>query len=275
MWRDKLSFVGKRAIVTGGASGMGAAAVSTLCEQGAEVHVFDIKPPEPGGVSYQQVDMRDEASIDAAMIECDGPIDVLLNCAGMPQTFPDRDVVACNIAGLRHLTERVTRLMGPGGSVVSVSSAAAFRWERNKDLLTQLLETRTMSAALDWFDHQPDLGDPYVFSKMAVNMYTVRRAPQLAALGIRMNAISPGNTITAMTEDFIRVAGQDVLDAYSSVIGYPATPQHQADVMVFLASELASYVTGVVLNVDGGFLAAYATRQLPRARQAATSPAEE
>lgn len=266
MWNTRASFEGKHVIVTGGASGMGAATAATLVGLGAAVTVFDVRSPESTSVAYRNVDLRSKESIDKVVDSLDGPADVLVNCAGMPQTFPYRDVLACNIAGLRHLTESLIPAMPAGSSIVNVSSIAGSQWRKFRDVLTPLLDTKGMDEALAWIDDHPDLGDPYVVSKMAVNLYTVQRAPQVAESGIRMNAICPGNTTTAMSADFEKVSAAGVLDRMSSIAGRPATPQDQADVLVFLASDLAGYVNGVLLDVDGGFGAAVETRQLGRPR---------
>ncbi|MCU1397122.1 MAG: family oxidoreductase [Acidimicrobiales bacterium] len=267
MWLEKFDFEGRLVIVTGGASGMGSACASTLSELGADVHVLDVQEPATTVGSYHRVDLRDEHSIDAAVSAIgSGTVHALFNCAGMPQTFPYADVLACNIAGLRHLTESIVPLMTVGSSIVNVTSAAAFRWEPQTEVLNEMLDTPTMAAAIDWFGDHPDLGDPYVFSKMALSLYTLRRAPQLAPLGIRMNAVAPANTITGMTDHFVEAVGQKTLEIYERTIGYPSTPQQQADVMVFLASAAASYIAGVILHVDGGFLAAATTRQLKSKR---------
>ncbi|NMN96719.1 coniferyl-alcohol dehydrogenase [Antrihabitans stalactiti] len=264
MWSVKARFDGRRAVVTGGASGMGAAAAEALVGLGAAVTVLDVKPPTSSTVEYRQVDLRSRASIDDVVGSLDEPTDTLINCAGMPQTFPYRDVLACNIAGLRHLTESLIPTMPAGSSVVNVSSIAGRQWRKFRDALSPLLATEGMDEALDWIDAHPDLGDPYVASKMAVNLYTLNRAPQVAAAGIRINAICPGNTTTAMSADFEKVSAAGVLDQMSSVAGRSATPEDQADVIVFLASDLARYVNGVLLDVDGGFCAAAETRQLAR-----------
>src|SRR5258708_40007768 len=99
-WLEQFDFSGRRAIVTGGSSGMGAATASILEELGAEVHVLDVAATHASGVFYHRADLRDRASIDSAVAECGDTIDVLINCAGMPQTQPALDVIACNIAGL-------------------------------------------------------------------------------------------------------------------------------------------------------------------------------
>ncbi|WP_187368733.1 coniferyl-alcohol dehydrogenase [Baekduia soli] len=264
MWLDQLNFTGRRAVVTGGASGMGAAAVATLRELGADVEVVDVRDDVPGGVRAHIADLRDPASIDAAVARIGDGVDVLVNAAGMPQTAGYRDVLACNLAGLRHLTESLVPGMPRGAAIVNISSIAGLPWSKHAETLGELLDTPTMDDALDWIDGHPDLGDPYVWSKMALNLYTLRRAPQLVEPGIRMNAVCPGNTTTPMSEAFIAHSGAEVIERISSVAGVPATPQQQADAIVFLASDLASYVTGALLNVDGGFAAAAQTRQLAR-----------
>jgi NAD(P)-dependent dehydrogenase (short-subunit alcohol dehydrogenase family) len=150
----------------------------------------------------------------------------------------------------------------PGNTATAMTSE--FEAFAGAEVLSDLLDTADMSEALDWIDAHPDLGDPYIFSKMAINLYTIRRAPTLAQAGLRMNAICPGNTATAMTSEFEAFAGAEVLAQISSVAGRPAEPQQQADVLVFLASDLASYVNGALLDVDGGYAAAMTTSRLAR-----------
>jgi NAD(P)-dependent dehydrogenase (short-subunit alcohol dehydrogenase family) len=115
-----------------------------------------------------------------------------------------------------------------------------------------------------WLDAHPEIPDAYVFSKMALNLYTLRRAPAMARRGVRINAVCPGNTITPMTGEFIKRFGEETLSRFSATAGTSATPEQQAAVIVFLASPLASYINGVLLEVDGGFSAAAETRQLAR-----------
>jgi len=261
-WSTRSSFAGRNVVVTGGSSGMGAAAVSTLLELGAAVDVLDIRPGTDSGARYHEVDLRDEASIDAAISVLPGRVDALINCAGMPQTFPYRDVIACNVVGLRHLTEALFPRMSAGSAIVNTSSIAGRKWRHALEQSAELLDIADMPIALKWIDEHPDLGDPYIWSKMAVNAYTVRRAPQLAPLGIRMNAVCPGNTTTAMTEKFVEAAGEDAMNLLSRVAGKPAVPQQMSDVMVFLASGLSTYMNGALVDVDGGFSAAAETRQL-------------
>jgi NAD(P)-dependent dehydrogenase (short-subunit alcohol dehydrogenase family) len=241
---------------------MGEAVVSTLLELGARVDVLDIRDGSQEGAAYHAVNLCDQASIDRVVGKLIGDVDALVNCAGMPQTFPYRDVLACNVVGLRHLTESLIPKMHAGGAIANTSSIAGRKWRKALEQTSELLDTPDMTAALAWIDDHPDVGDPYIWSKMAVNAYTVRRGPQLAKLGIRMNAVCPGNTSTAMTREFVTAAGQDAMDILSKVAGAPAVPQQMADVLVFLVSGLSTYMNGALVDVDGGFGAAAETRQL-------------
>ena len=110
---DVLGYQGKRVIVSGCFSGMGEATARLLGELGAEVHGFDYKQATVPLASFNQVDLRDPASIEAGVAAVGGKIDALFNCAGLPQSFPPLDVMKVNFIGLRHLTETVLPLMGP------------------------------------------------------------------------------------------------------------------------------------------------------------------
>src|SRR4026209_1790386 len=102
---DVLQYEGKRVIVTGAASGMGAATAQILVDLGAEVHAIDIKKPEGTGLArLSQCDLRDPAQIDETIAKIGKIVNALFNCAGLPNTFPDLDVMLVNFCGLRHLT---------------------------------------------------------------------------------------------------------------------------------------------------------------------------
>lgn len=86
------------------------------------MHGIDYKESRLDLASFNQVDLRDPAAIDAAIARIGGKVDALFNCAGLPQTAPALDVMRVNYAGTRRVTERVLPLMSAGGAVASISS---------------------------------------------------------------------------------------------------------------------------------------------------------
>ena len=117
---DVLGYEGKKVLVTGAASGMGAATASILSELGAEVHGLDIQDGYGSLDYFHRGDRGDPEAIDAVGEAVGGPIDSLFNCAGLPTTAPDRQVMLVNFCGHRHLTELVIPLMVPGLSLIYI-----------------------------------------------------------------------------------------------------------------------------------------------------------
>src|SRR3974390_2529921 len=101
-----LGYEKKRVIISGCFSGMGEATARLLLELGAEVHGLDYKDCKLPLASFTHVDLREPASIEAAVAKIGGKVDALFNCAGLPQTFPPVEVMKVNIIGTRHLTDQ-------------------------------------------------------------------------------------------------------------------------------------------------------------------------
>lgn len=259
-------FDGKTAVVTGAASGLGREAARLLVDAGARVVGFDVRPIDLDGITARVVDMGDPRSIDAAVAGLDAPVDVLCNIAGLPQTKPAADVLRVNFLGLRHLTETLVPRMGPGATVTSVASNAGNGWPSRRPLLEEVLATPDFAAGERWLaQHLADQGDPYVFSKELVQLYTLRRSHTLyREHGVRMNCVSPGEMSTAMMAEFRRAMTDKIIDAVAqaSTLGRMATPDEVAPAVTFLASEQARFCCGAIFDVDGGWTAVTLTDQV-------------
>jgi len=242
---------------------MGEATSKLLLELGAQVHGLDYKESKLGLASFSLLDLRDAASIDAAVAKLPGKVDALFNCAGLPQTFPPLDVMKVNYIGTRRLTERVISRMTSGAAIVSVASTASLGWSRRVPILTELLRIDNFEGAVKWCeDNSKSVNEGYSLSKEAVVLWTMITGTLLIKRGIRINCTVPGPTQTPMMAAFESASKPSVLEAATQPINRRSTPEEQAGPLVFLNSPIASYVNGVVLPVDGGFMGGIASGQI-------------
>lgn len=256
-------FTGKRVIVSGCFSGMGAATAEELVKLGAEVHGFDFKQSEVPMASFTEVDLREPASIDAAVAKIGGPVDALFNCAGLAHTYPALDLMKVNFIGLRHLTEAVLPLMKEGGSITSISSNGGLGWTQRMPVLMEFIAQPDYASAVAWCEaHTDTVFEGYAFSKEAVIAWTMLRCFDLVKRGIRINCIMPGPTQTPMMDDIEKVTSKAVLDTAAQPSGKRATPVQQAYPLIFLGSDAAGYISGQALSVDMGFMGSMMTGQL-------------
>jgi len=233
-----LSFEGKRALVTGAGSGIGAAVARRLAADGAEVIVADLTPEAVAaelGARAVVLDVRHEAEIEFAMAD----LDVLVNCAGIgsttnaPETTLEvwENVFAVNARGTFLCCKYAIPGMAArgGGSIVNIASVAGLVGLRNR-------------AA-------------YCASKGAVISLTRALAVDHVADGIRVNAVAPGTVDSPWVRRLVEDVGES-LDALRArqPLGRLGTPEEIADAVVYLAG--AEFVTGSVLVIDGGLTAA-------------------
>jgi NAD(P)-dependent dehydrogenase (short-subunit alcohol dehydrogenase family) len=261
LWR----YDGRRAVVTGCASGIGAHVVRQLTELGADVVGLDKRPPSVDVAEFHALDLTDPASIDRVVASIGHDIDALFNIAGVSSGIGDPLlVVTINFLGLRHVTDAVLEKMPTGSSIVSVSSLAAAKYREHQQVIGGLLNTRTMSEGIEWCHRHPDaLADGgYRLSKEAIILYTMRYTAALGARGIRINCTGPGVTETPILDQLRAAYGQGYLDDIPKPLGRVADPAEQAAVLVFLNSQAASYISGQVLWVDGGNIGAAIAREL-------------
>ena len=261
-WR----YDGRRVVVTGCASGIGMQTVGQLSDLGAEVIGLDRRRPEVGLDQFHDVDLADPTSIDRISAAIGDGVDGLFNVAGVSSGAGNpRYVVSVNFLGLRHLTAALVPKMRPGSAIVNVSSLAARDYRRDAAAVTGLAATRTVAEGLAWCDDHPkDMADggSYRVAKGAVIFYTQSQAETLAKQGIRINCTCPGVTDTPILRDTERAFGRDYIDQIPKPLGRVARASEQAAVLLFLNSPAASYLTGEVLWVDGGFASSLRAREL-------------
>ncbi len=265
LWR----YDGRRVVVTGCASGIGAQVVRQLSELGADVVGLDKRTPALDIAEFHEVDLADPGSIDRAVAALGSAVDSLFNIAGVSSGIGDPLlVVTINFLGLRHVTESVIAKMGAGSSIVSVSSLAASAYREHGEAVAGLLKTQSMPEGIDWCRRHPEaLADGgYRLSKEAIILYTMRNTAALGARGIRINCTGPGVTETPILDQLRSAYGQEYLDEIRMPLGRVAQPAEQAAVLLFLNSQAASYISGQVLWVDGGNVGARIADELEEGR---------
>ena len=245
----QITLKGKNILITGGVRGIGRAMTTSLAASGAQVFATYVSNNAAAqdfigslrsqGLSAHafKMDVRDAKQVEdvVSLLETEyGKIDVLLNNAGIVKDdlilgMEDsawNDVLATNLSGNFHVTRAVARNMvrKRSGNIINISSIAASR---------------------------PGRGQVnYAATKGGVETMTKALAVELAPRNIRVNCIAPGVITTEMSQDVRDAAGNQILE--NILLKRFGTPEDIANLAVFLASDLSSYITGEVIHIDGG-----------------------
>jgi NAD(P)-dependent dehydrogenase (short-subunit alcohol dehydrogenase family) len=170
--------------------------------------------------------------------------------------FSDVDTMLVNFVGLRHLSESLAEHMKPGAAIASVSSVAGLGYQRHLAQLKPLLASG-FDEALRFCKEHPEIANGYPAAKECVVAWTLLRAKDLGAKGIRINCTCPGITETPMLAHFDALVGLDWMQEHlQGFLGRNSRPDEQAWALAFLNSDAASFVSGANLFVDAGYAGA-------------------
>jgi NAD(P)-dependent dehydrogenase (short-subunit alcohol dehydrogenase family) len=265
---DAFRFDGKRALVVGGATGMGAATAELVQDAGADVVVMDFAEVTLPGAKAIHVNLAEKESIDKALEELGTePVDVLFSCAGVADGTPGIDKI--NFIGHRHLIDRLLAAdqLRRGSAIGFISSAAGLGWEANLAEIQEYLATPDFDSAAAWVAEHNKAD--YMSTKQTICAYVASQAFPLLKRGIRINAICPGPTDTPLAQankDLWLGFGAD----YRAETGVEAsTPLEQAYPLVFLCSDAASVITGITMITDAGYMSSGLTSSFPPAHDVA------
>lgn len=247
LYNDEMDFdfSGQLAVVTGGANGIGAATARVLARGGARVAIFDLERVDAaaagaqlGGAGYA-VDVTDRASLERAFVQT-GPPDIVIANAGIGAE------VEFGITS----EETWQRTIGVNltGVFLTLQAAAAIMKPRRRGAMV-------ITASTNSYDGEALL-TAYNASKAGLLGLLHTAANELGPYGIRVNAVCPGLIRTRLTERHF--SHPEVLKEYFRHVplGRGGDPEEVANASAFLASGLASYITGATLFVDGGQMAA-------------------
>jgi NAD(P)-dependent dehydrogenase (short-subunit alcohol dehydrogenase family) len=257
-------FTSKRVVVTGGATGVGAALLDLLAEIGApEVTVLDLKDPTGPHTTFVQTDLSDRDAVDAAAHQIEGPVHAVFNNAGVADTSPRDTVIRVNLLAPLRLTNALLPLIPDGGVIVNTSSIAGHAWSRRLAVIQEVLALDGWDAMVGWFEGRELPLDTYSFTKEVMQVWTMLSASSLMARGIRINSVCPSPIDTPLAGDFRKTLGDAGIDfTIQHAGGRMVSAREVASVLAFLASPAASFVSGQNLSIDFGFVSAIATGTL-------------
>ncbi|GAB2655018.1 SDR family oxidoreductase [Prescottella soli] len=250
------SLTGKTVVVTGHASGIGAAIAAKLIDLGALVIGVDRTDTESAPRPFNTIvgDLSTFEGVRAIADAIDRPIDVLINNAGVAATQPWRTVLAVNALAPRDLTRLLLPKFGQQPVVVTTASQAGFRWQQNFARANNFLAVDDWDDALDSVSNLPDIDTIcYSMSKEAAIVNSGNLAVDGKHIGLRSNTVSPGTVGTPLLSDFTATMGEAAIDGAAAWAGRHATPEEIADAVLFLASDESSWISGADLPVDGGY----------------------
>lgn len=247
---------GKRAVVTGGASGIGQAIARTFASRGAEVHILDVNEEAAEQVvreiatsakaAAHRCDVTDGTDVERVFSEIlrDGPIDIVVNNAGI-----------AHVGDLEHTTgedlDRIYRTNVKGVYHCMHACIASMK-ERGGGVILNMASVAASVGIADRF--------AYSMSKGAVLAMTYSAAKDYAQHNIRVVSISPARVHTPFVDGFLKAnypgREKEMFDKLSATqpIGRMGTPQEIADLALYLCSEEAAFATGTDYPIDGGFL---------------------
>jgi NAD(P)-dependent dehydrogenase (short-subunit alcohol dehydrogenase family) len=249
-----MSLQGKKIIVTGAASGIGAETAKALKAQGAWVIGMDRNEATENIDQYISVDLSNPESITAAIAGLPQGIDGLVNSAGVPPTAGVVPVMKVNVLGLQALTAAVVEVMNDGGSIVNVTSLAGGGWAAATDQITRFQQDADFDN-VESVCEQLGVDDQrgYFFSKEVLIVWTMQNRWTWRDRGIRMNCVSPGPVDTPILADFLESLGERaklnrlLMDRYGEATDI-------APVIAFLCSDSSAWIRGTNIPCDGGML---------------------
>ena len=255
--KNYFNYEGKNCVVTGASSGMGKATVEMLVDLGASVYALDLNEcTVPGIKEFYKCNLANKNEIDETFAKLPEKIDSFFGVAGLSGSKTDyMTTFNCNYTANMYITLNYLKTrMKKGDAIVFVSSTAGLNWKQFKKEQDKVVHASTWEEVEKIVEPLAKIAMPtfaYMYSKRCLSQFACEQAIELGKLGIRVNNVMPGSTDTGMKDEFEKMAGgEEALLAETGTAHRLASPEEMAYPIVFLNSDMASFISGIDLCVD-------------------------
>lgn len=255
--KNYFNYEGKNCVVTGASSGMGKATVEMLVDLGASVYALDLNEcTVPGIKEFYKCNLANKNEIDETFAKLPEKIDSFFGVAGLSGSKTDyMTTFNCNYTANMYITLNYLKTrMTKGDAIVFVSSTAGLNWKQFKKEQDKVVHANTWEVVEKIVEPLAKIAMPtfaYMYSKRCLSQFACEQAIELGKLGIRVNNVMPGSTDTGMKDEFEKMAGgEEALLAETGTAHRLAAPEEMAYPIVFLNSDMASFISGIDLCVD-------------------------
>lgn len=255
--KNYFNYEGKNCVVTGASSGMGKATVEMLVDLGASVYALDLNEcTVPGIKEFYKCNLANKNEIDETFAKLPEKIDSFFGVAGLSGSKTDyMTTFNCNYTANMYITLNYLKTrMTKGDAIVFVSSTAGLNWKQFKKEQDKVVHASTWEEVEKIVEPLAKIAMPtfaYMYSKRCLSQFACEQAIELGKLGIRVNNVMPGSTDTGMKDEFEKMAGgEEALLAETGTAHRLASPEEMAYPIVFLNSDMASFISGIDLCVD-------------------------
>ena len=255
--KEYFGYKDKVCVVTGASSGMGEATAKMLVDLGAKVYAIDMNECKVDWITeFIKCNLANKNDIDEAFKKIPEHIDAFFGVAGLSGAKTDyRTTFDCNYTAnmyitLNYLKNRMTK----GGAIVYCTSTAGLEWKKFKREQNKVVHSKTWEEVEEKTRKLATTAPStfaYMYSKRCLSQFACEQAVEFGKKGIRVNNVLPGSTNTGMKQEFQDMVGsEEGLIAQAGLAGRLAKSEEMAYPMVFLNSDMASFISGLDMVVD-------------------------